>query len=128
MLRLAPDGDFDAVVADMTAAIAEVQTGEITTAIRDAEYDGVYVREGQIIALLNHQLVYASEDLEDACLRLLEQANAGEYELITMFYGENVPRQEVNHISDAVRAAYPQNEVEVQEGGQPHYHFILSIE
>jgi DAK2 domain fusion protein YloV len=128
MLRLVPDGDFDTVVADMTAAISEVQTGEITTAVRDAEYDGLSVREGQIIAMLNHQLVYSSTDLQDACLKLLDKADAKAYELITLFYGADVQRQEVNRIADAVRMAYPDQEVEVQEGGQPHYQFILSVE
>jgi dihydroxyacetone kinase-like predicted kinase len=45
-----------------------------------------------------------------------------------MFYGENVSRNEVNHIADVIRARYPDQEIEVQEGGQPHYQFIISIE
>jgi DAK2 domain fusion protein YloV len=128
MLRLIPDGDFDETVKNMTQSTAEVQTGEITTAVRNVEINGVTVHEGQIIGLHNGQLVTAASNLEEACLDLLQKANTDEYELITMFYGENVSRNEVNHIADVIRARYPDQEIEVQEGGQPHYQFIISIE
>ena len=59
---------------------------------------------------------------------LLEKANAANYELITLFYGADLPKPEVNRIADLIRSAYPELEIEVQEGGQPHYHFIISIE
>lgn len=128
MLRLAPDGDFDAVVEDMNQAINEVQTGEITTATRNVEIDGVQVHEGQIIALHNGKLIAAAANLEEACLSLLTKANASNYELITLFYGKNISKPEVNHIADVIRQAYPGQELEVQEGCQPHYQFIIAIE
>ncbi len=128
MLRLVPDGDFHSVVSDMTEAIQDVDTGEITTATRSVEIDGVEVKEGQIIALYNGKLALAATTLEEACLKLLEEANAVERELITLFYGANIPKHEVNRIADSIRSNYPNQEVEVQEGGQPHYQFIISIE
>ena len=128
MMHLTPDGDFDSITQEMTEALQEVQTGEITTAIRSVEIDGINVREGEIIALLNRKLVFSATDLEEAVLGLLEKANARDYELITLFYGADVSKHEANHIGDAIRAAYPDQEVELQDGGQPHYQFIISIE
>jgi dihydroxyacetone kinase-like predicted kinase len=128
MMRLIPDGVFDNVVAEMTAALDEVETGEITTATRSVEIDGVEVEEGQIIALLNGKLVLATSTLEEGCLGLLEKAHADHFELITIFYGNNISKKEAIRIADMIRLAYPEQEVEVQEGGQPHYQFILSIE
>jgi len=128
MLRLVPDGDFDSVVSDMTAALDEVESGEITTATRTVEIDGVQVEEGQVIALHNGKLIYSSSNLEDACLGFLRNAHADHFELITMFYGENIKRIEVDQIADKIRKLYPQQDIEVQEGCQPHYHFIISIE
>ncbi len=128
MLRLVPDGDFDSVVSDMTAALDEVESGEITTATRTVEIDGVQVEEGQVIALHNGKLIYSSSNLEDACLGFLKNAHADHFELITMFYGENIKRIEVDQIADKIRKLYPQQDIEVQEGCQPHYHFIISIE
>jgi DAK2 domain fusion protein YloV len=128
MMRLIPDGDFDEVVADMNAAIENVISGEITIATRSVELDGVQVQEGQIIALLDTRLVLAASTLEEAMLGLLDRAGAAEHELITLFHGNNLSRREVARILDLVREAYPDQEVEVQEGCQPHYQFIISIE
>jgi len=128
VLRLIPTGDFDGVVSEMTAALQDVQTGEITTAVRNANVEDIKIQEGQIIALLNEDLVLSASNLEEACLGLLTKANAGDYELITLFYGADVPKQEVNRIADLIRSAYPEQELEIQDGGQPHYPFIVSIE
>ena len=61
-------------------------------------------------------------------MELLDKANAAEHELITFFYGESMPHAEANRIADVVREKYKSHEIEVQEGGQPHYQFIISIE
>ena len=128
MLALQPDGEVDAVAQKMTKALSLVKTGEITIASRTVEIDGVSVKEGQVIALLDGKLVASAGSVEDGCLSLLEKADAMEHELITLFYGENMPRADANRIADIVRAKYPKQEVEVQEGGQPHYQFIISVE
>ena len=128
MLRLVPDGDFGEVSAGMNEALNDVETGEITTAVRSTKIDDVDVHEGEIIALLNSKLILATKSLEHACLGLLDKAGANQYELVTLFYGEDVSKQEANHIADTLRAAYPSLEIELQDGGQPHYQFILSIE
>lgn len=128
MLRLIPDGDFDNIVTEMTAALDDVETGEITTATRTVEVDGVEVKEGQIIGLHNGKLVLSATSLEEACLGLLQKAHASHFEIITLFYGANVSRKEVFRIVDLIRKIYPEQEVEVQEGCQPHYQFIIAIE
>jgi hypothetical protein len=128
MLRLVPDGDIDRVVQEMNEAIDDVETGEITTATRTVEIDGVEVQEGQVIALHNGKLILASTSLQEACLGLLEKAHADHFELITLFYGLNVSKSEAFRIADEIRKAFPEQEVEVQEGCQPHYQFIIAIE
>jgi DAK2 domain fusion protein YloV len=128
MLRLVPDGDFEDIVADMKDALEDVETGEITMATRSVEIDGVEVQQGQFIALHNGKLVLAASNLTEASLGLLEEAHADRFELITLFSGINVTKQEVIRITDIIRRAYPKQEVEVQEGCQPHYQFIISIE
>ncbi len=128
MLRLEPDGDLDHIVADMIKALQDVETGEVTVATRSVEINGVNVEAGQVIALLNGNLVEAAPTLDEACLGLLEKANTADRERITLFYGENISRNEINRIVDIIRAAYPSHEIELHEGGQPHYQFIISIE
>ena len=128
MMRLIATGEVSEVVADMNSAMNDVETGEITTATRSVEIDGVNVKEGQIICLLNGKLVMACENLRDAIMGLLKKAHADHFELITLFYGADVSRMEVDAIADRIRKKFPQQEIEVQDGGQPHYQFIISIE
>ncbi|MGB9672784.1 MAG: DAK2 domain-containing protein [Anaerolineales bacterium] len=128
MMRLIPHGDFDEVVREMNQAMLDVESGEITKATRSVEIDGVAVKEGEFIALHNGKLVLSSNDLKEATLGLLKSAHADHFELITLFYGVDLTKQEANLIADEIRFAYPEQEIEVQDGGQPHYYFIISIE
>jgi dihydroxyacetone kinase-like predicted kinase len=128
MLALQPDGDVEAVAEKMTKALSTVKSGEITVAVRNVEIDGVNVREGQVIALLDGKLVASAESVEEGVLTLLEKAQAETHELITLFYGQDMPHAEANRIADLVRQKYPSAEVEVQEGGQPYYQFLISVE
>jgi DAK2 domain fusion protein YloV len=128
MLSLIPDGDVEAVAEKMTKAMSGVKTGEITVATRSVEIDGVVVKDGQVIALLDGKLVVSAETVEQGVMDLLEKADAGEHEITTLFYGEGMTHAEANRIADVIRAKYSSLEVEVQEGAQPHYQFIISIE
>ncbi len=128
MLRLVGDADFDHVVDEMNEAITEVETGEVTIATRSVEINGVNVNTGEVIALHNGKLVNASPTLDEACEKLLESAGTEERERITILYGDNITRNEVNRITDGIRSLYPNHEIEVHEGGQPHYQFIFMIE
>ena len=128
MLALQPDGELDSVAEKMTKAYSSVKTGEITIATRTVEIDGVSVKDGQVIALLDGKLSLASESVEQGVMDLLAKANAEEAEIVSMFYGENMTHAEANRIADLIREKYSNLNIEVQEGGQPHYQFIISIE
>ena len=128
LLRHNPKGDLEAITKEMEEAITEVQSGEITTASRDVELDGVKVKIGQIIGLHNGNLACSSEDLESSCIELLDKMGANQAEIITMFFGEDLHQAEADSIADAIRKAFKKQEVEVHEGGQPHYQFIFSVE
>jgi hypothetical protein len=128
MLSLTPEGDLDVVAEKMSKALSNVKSGEITVATRSVEIDGVKVKEGQVIALLDGKLVASAKSIETGVMELLEKAKTEEHEIVTLFYGEGMPHVEANRIADLVREKFPSLEVEVQEGGQPHYQFIISIE
>jgi len=128
VMHLNTDGDVEAVATRMTKSIEDVIAIEITTATRTVEIDSVSVEQGQVIALVNGKLAVSASSVEEACLGALEKAKADDYELITLFYGEDLSSAEANRIVDAVRTAYPAQEIEIQDGGQPHYQFIISVE
>ena len=128
VMHLNTDGDVEAVATRMTKSIEDVIAIEVTTATRTVEIDSVSVEQGQVIALVNGKLAVSASSVEEACLGALEKAKTDDYELITLFYGEDLSSAEANRIVDAVRTAYPAQEIEIQDGGQPHYQFIISVE
>lgn len=128
MLRLDPHGDLQEIFEEMQEAITEVDTGEITVATRTVEINGVEVKEGESIALLNSQLVCAATSIEDACIAMLEKADLSDRERLTFFYGTNISRADVENIVNHVSEKFPDMEIEIHAGEQPHYHFIISIE
>ncbi len=128
MLAFSPEGDLQAVAEKMNKAMGTVETGEITVATRSVEIDGVKVETGQVISLLDGKLVFSAASVEEGVLGLLEQAEAASHELVTLFYGQEVTHTDANKVADLVREKYPSLEIEVQEGGQPHYQYIISVE
>ena len=128
MLRHDPDGDLDKIATEMIEALTEVETGEITTATRSVEINGLKVSQGEVIALLNGELILSTSDINQACLGLLEKAGTDDRERITLFYGQNIAKGDVNNVVDIIREKYPNHEIELHEGGQPHYQLIMSIE
>jgi dihydroxyacetone kinase-like predicted kinase len=128
MLALSPDGELEATAKAMAEAAATVRTGEITVATRSAEIDGVKVREGQAIGLLDGRLCCSGDDLEAVTLDVVSQAVEETSELVTLYYGADLPPARANRLADQIRAAHPTLEVELVEGLQPHYQVILSVE
>ncbi len=128
MFALNHEGDFDETVAAMTNALDDVQYAELTTATRSIDIDGVSVSQGQVICMLNGRLVAASDNLEEILHETLRQANTDQTELFTLYYGAGLTAMQANQLADNIRQNWPQQEVEVVEGGQPHYQLILSIE
>jgi len=128
MLAFNPDGELEPITEKMNRSLGLVQSGEVTIATRSVEIDGVTVEKGQVIALLDDKLVFSAKTVEKAILGVLKKARATDHELITLFFGEDLSNVEANQLADRVRKAYPEQEVEVQDGGQPHYQFIISVE
>ena len=77
---------------------------------------------------MDGKLVVSAESVQQGVMDLLEKVKAEEHEIVTLFYGEGMSHAEANRIADIIREKYSSLEVEVQEGGQPHYQFIISIE
>lgn len=128
MFRLMPDGDFDEVVESMTEAISEVHTAEVTTATRTAEIEGVKVKKGEVIVLYDGKLILSEKSLDGAVEALYDHVDMDEFERVTLFYGEGMNQSAANSLADKTRENYEDLEVEVHDGGQPHYQYIIAFE
>jgi DAK2 domain fusion protein YloV len=127
-LKMNPAGDFDEIYTEMCESLSEVETGEITQATRSVEVNGVAVKEGEVIALHNGNLVVSSDNISDACLGLLSKIDLSKHERITLFWGDALEQASVEKIAELITKKYPTFEIEMHLGGQPHYQLILSIE
>ncbi len=115
-------------VAEMTAAIGAVQTVEISRADKDASVKGVKVVKGQPIGLLDDHLVAGGGDLVGVAIDTLGLTNLDRAELITIFYGHDATRSDAEQVEKLIAEKYPKMSIEVYDGGQPHYGFVISVE
>jgi DAK2 domain fusion protein YloV len=128
LLSLAPQAEFDKNVALMMAALKEVETGEVTIATRSATIDGIKVTDGEIIGLHNGTLRIAGSTVERVVRALLKEMGTVQAEIITLYWGEAVNQDEAQAMAELVQKDWPEHEVETVAGGQPHYHYIISVE
>jgi hypothetical protein len=110
----------------MREAVQQVATGEVAVASRDSSVDGVAVRKGDYLALLEGDVVAAGPGFDEVIRALLERMLAEPRELLTLLTGEGAPP--LNGVLDELAATRPDLEVDLREGGQPHYPLLLSAE
>ena len=122
------EADFATNCEAMTEASKNVQTAEITTAVRTVQIGGVRVREGDYIGLINGNLTIAGPGKERVIHDTLGRMDIAQYEILTLYYGEDVARQEADETAKRIKAQYSHLEIEVVNGGQPYYAYILSVE
>ncbi len=128
LLAVNSQADFETNVEAMARAIEDVETGEVTTATRSVTLNGLQVVDGQIIGLHNGDLKVAAPTVEAATLELLQQMYSEETEIITLYYGQDVTEDDANKLAQSLMLDWPDYEIEVVAGGQPHYFYILSVE
>jgi dihydroxyacetone kinase-like predicted kinase len=129
MFAFNPNGDLDDVVARMSEAAREVKSGEVTTAVRAAQLNGFHIGAGQVIGLAGGELVVSGADREEVARMTLERMGLeDDPRHVTLYFGDSVRRAEAEALAERLSARYPQHEFEVVEGGQPYYHYLLSLE
>lgn len=128
MLAFNDQRDLDTNAHAMEAAAKHVKTGEVTRATRSVEFNGINVEQGQIIGMLNDELTTAGSTIDEVAWLLLNQMDVENLEIVTLYYGNGLKAETAVTLGDAIREKYPHLEVEVVDGGQPHYDYIISAE
>jgi dihydroxyacetone kinase-like predicted kinase len=128
MLAIAVQDSLEQNVANMARALTEVDTGEVTIAVRDVRIGDVDVKKGDAIGLLNDTLAVGGRTPEEVVFKLLKQMDAADTENITVYTGEEVESETSTALERRLVAAYPDHMVQIVYGGQPHYHYIISTE
>ncbi len=122
------DSAIEDVVEGMRAVLPYITTCEITHATRDVEMDGVSVRVGDIIGLINDVLVVSGQNIDDLAVELLNKASASTHERITIYYGSDIKEKQANAFQATVAQHFPNQTVDILYGGQALYPYIMSVE
>jgi DAK2 domain fusion protein YloV len=122
------EADFATNCQAMTQAIQHVQTAEITMAVRSVQISAVSVREGDYIGLINGNLTVAGQNMDQVISDTLQRMELENYEVVTLYYGENVTAVQAQEIVHRIKQQYSHLEVEVVDGGQAYYPYIISAE
>jgi len=122
------NGEPEEVIADISKVIDNVVTGLITYAIRDTDIGGLQIKKDDYIGILNGKIVTSRRRRIDSVKELIQLANVEDKEIITIIHGEGVPPREVNDLVRFIEKNYSNLEVDVIEGNQDVYSYILAIE
>jgi uncharacterized protein len=128
LLALNHQADVETNARIMAEAAKNIETIEITTAVRSVQINGMYVEEGEVIGLVNGKLRLKGNVPAEVAMSALEDVDTEDYEIVTVYYGETVAADEAEALSGEISQRYPEQEIEVIDGGQPHYHYIISVE
>ena len=128
LLAYNPEGPWRDNIDAMTAAVSEVATVEVTTAVRATQIGGVAVAGGQYIGLLEGQLVTAGNSPESALMAALGQAGLNAEAIVTVYYGAGTSASDVEPVAAELEREFPGIQVDLIDGGQPHYQYLASVE
>lgn len=129
MLNFDPDLDDEQNALNMQKAAANVSTGQITFAARNSDFDGHNIKEGEILALENGKLAFTDTDFVKAAIKLTRSMCKKDTSFISIIYGDNVAEEQALQVQSALSEKLNNDiEINVINGGQPIYYFIISVE
>ncbi len=123
------EGTLEENVQAMEEAVAGVKTVEITKAVRSTQIKGLKIKRGQFIGIVDDkELVAAADSITEVLFEALGKTDIESAEIVTLYYGADVEAAQAEQIVQEIRDKYPEKQVEMVSGGQPHYSYILSLE
>lgn len=128
MLAFNDQVDLETNKANMTDELDSVKSGQITNAIRDTEIDGVSIKKDDYMGIVDGKIVISIADREEVVLETLRKMIDEESEIVTLIYGESITAEECQGIADRISEGYEELDVEIQEGLQPVYCYLISVE
>lgn len=128
LLAFNPEASLEDNQAAMSEQMALVSSGQITNAVRDTNIDGVEIKKDDFMGIVDGKILVSIADRKEATLATIDKMIEDDSEILTIIYGEDADASEVEEITEAVEAKYPDVEVEVHEGNQPVYTYLLSVE
>ena len=128
ILTFNPEATVEQNAETMTRALSNVKTAQITTAVRDTSIDGVEIHTDDFMAMVEGKIVASVSTLEEAAEEAIKLTVDEDSEIVTVLYGQNTTQQQLAQLTSFIEANYEDVEVEVHNGKQPVYPYIISVE
>ena len=128
MLSFDPASAEDVIEAEMSAAIESVHTAQVTYAARDSDFDGHDIHKGEYLALMDGALLGSNADLDKVLLAIADAATDLDPDIVSIYYGEDVKADAAQHAGELIGERLPMSDVNVVDGGQPVYYYMISFE
>lgn len=129
MMNYNPEESFNANRGAMTEALDNVGSGQITFAVRDSEYDGHKIKQGELLAMDNGKIVFTEKNLTKALVKLTKRLISSQSSYITVLYGSDVTDDDANEAFEVLRDKISDDiDIVLVNGGQPVYYYIISVE
>ena len=128
MLNFNPDGTEEENIEAMTAALATVDTMQVTYAARDSDFDGYQIKEGDYLAIGDKGLLGTHRDIKVLLRALAKRTLKKQKEFITIYYGEDIKERHAEKTADLFREICPDADVNLIRGGQPVYYYLIAAE
>ena len=126
-LMFNPEADVEGNLEEMTEAIKNVKTGQVTYAIKDTTYEGLEIKEGDYMGMFEKSIIVAVPDKMQAVKTLVDQMVDEDAEIVTLIAGEDATEEEVEELVAYIEENYDA-EVDLHRGDQPVYCFVLGVE
>ena len=128
ILAFNPEAEVGENQKNMSKAASGVKTGQVTYSIRDTSIDGIDIKKDDFMGLAGSKIVISNPSLDEAIKTLLETLIDEDDEIVTIIYGEDITEEEATQLAEYVESTYDHTEVELYNGKQPLYPYILSVE
>ena len=128
LLSFDPTKSIEDNKTSMTAALADVQSGSVTQAIRDTNIDGIEIHKKDTLGMVNNKIVASTKKMNDAIFASFEKMIDEDSEIAAIYIGEDGKKSNAERIAKELEKRYPELEVEIHEGKQPVYPYIFSVE
>ncbi|WP_236895251.1 DAK2 domain-containing protein [Clostridium beijerinckii] len=122
------DSEVEENFTNLKDAIEVVKTGSVTYAVRDTEIDGIDIKQGNMLGLVEGKIKEVGEDKKVVAGKVLEDMIDDESELITVYYGEDVSDEDANEFEVELQEKYDDLDIQFYKGNQPLYYFLISVE
>jgi len=123
-----PDGELQEILTVMQEEMQKITYAEVTHAVRDSGVSGLDIEAGNVIGLIDGKISKKGNSEEEVVLALLQEMIHEDSELITFLYGNGLEEAQAKTFQEKIIGLYPQCEVEMHFGGQPHYSYFISVE